>query len=198
MPAGGRGPGGAEARWGRGLHGRAWPRLPGVPGPPASPACLPASGRARGSCALGLRLRASLAQLRSRLRGWEWGPARAAAQLREHTLPGALRTSAPSRPDQVRGGRGRRGRTTRDCRTKGLEGKQNPAPPGLGRGWVILARTPRPLTSGKPKLSSSSLPASQHADSSRWRSHFSGGNLRGERAKETQSSHHPYLEISSR
>lgn len=60
--------------------------------------------------------------------------------------------------------------------------------PGLG---VSLAGNAAAADFWEAQALPASLPASQHADSSSWRSHFSGGNLRGERAKETRSSHHP-------
>lgn len=111
-PARGRGPGGAGERGvGRdllggvaSLPGRSW-----AAGAQRLPASERASGRARSFCALGRRLRASLAQLRSRLRGWEPGPALADAE--RPVLPTPARLPQGNRSGAGGGGEGARPET---------------------------------------------------------------------------------------
>jgi hypothetical protein len=140
---------------------------------------------ARGPCALGgRRLRASCRELRSRRRG-------SGAEPQEDALPCAASTRAPSPPQQVKGGDEGARPGTGGPRVWKVSGALHPL--GLG---VPLARNA--AAADFSETLHASVPAAQQADSSRWRLHFSGGNLRVEPAKETQRAHRPYLKIRSR
>lgn len=179
-PARGRGPGGAgnrgstgggrggASRGGRGLASQAfWGDRRAEPARPGR--------QTRDPCAPARRLRAPGAQLHPRPRGSGAASGRAAAEPREDALPCTVRARAPSSPQQVREGRRRRGRTTPET-----EGRKVWKVSGALRppAWGQPGSEPPPLTSGKPRLSPALLPASQHADSSRWPSHFPLGTSR--------------------
>lgn len=175
---------------GRGLASRAFR------GPPARGASQPANGRARGPCALGRRPRASLAQLRSRLRGWAPGPARAVFERPALPAPAPL-------PHRNRSGAGGGGEGAR-AETGGLQvwkvsGILRPAP--LSWKWGGWGGHPGPSAAAADFWEAPALPPRSRLPSTltqvAWRSHFSGGNLRGEPARETPSSLPP-LPITGR
>lgn len=177
-PARGRGPGGSArrrcgARAGRGLPRRAWPCLPALwrcwradPQSRRADECAAPAPRAA-ACALCGRswVFASAAREPSRVR--------ATSESREDALPYALRTRTSSPPQQVRGGRRRRGYDLRLEEQK-VSGTFCARELGVG-----LARNAAAADFWEAQALPASLPASQQADSSRWRSHFSGGNLAG-------------------
>lgn len=187
----GRGQGGAEKLGvGRGLPGKGGASPPGRSGGRRRAGLASQRADSARPCALGRRRARSLAQLRSRLRGWAPGPTRAVAG-RPALPPAPL-------PHRNRSGAGGAARA-REQKSGGLQvwkvsGILRPATPSWR--WGVGGGHPGPGAAAADFWEAPALPPGSRLPSTltqvAWRSHFSGGNLRENGRGRRRALYRPY------